>query len=101
MITLIVKVDIKQDNLFNMANFLAETIIAQTDTLDEDGCSNYSIYYDPDNANGYVLIETYFNEEAIEIHKTMPHYIEWRDNVQQYMNNPRQVTKLKTVGHHE
>ena len=100
MITLIVKVDTKPDRTFD---FIDATKIARDKTLEEHyayhckGCSEYSINKSPNNENEVILIETYYNQEAIDFHKTTEHFLTWRKDVEDMMNSPRQVTRYESI----
>jgi autoinducer 2-degrading protein len=79
-----------------MPDFLKETQFAQYKALKEEGCKAYIIgkAYDAENLNQITLVEMYSDEQAIDFHKTTPHFLQWRQNVEEFMNSPRQVTKL-------
>ena len=61
--------------------------------------TNYIIgkTFDATDINNITLIETYENQNAIDHHKTTPHFLEWRNKVEPYMNSPRQVTRLINI----
>ncbi len=82
MITLIVFAQIKPENLFD---FIDETKIAQKATLDEGGCTAYTINKDNDDEDSVILIETYMSEDALAFHKSTPHFLEWRDKIRPYI----------------
>jgi len=94
MITLIVKVNVEPDNY---GDLIYETKIAQKQTLLEPGCKGYTINRDLENPSGIVLIESYDSEMAIEYHKTTPHFLKWRENVQPYMASPRTSVKYTSI----
>lgn len=95
MITLIVKVDVKSDRLFD---FIDETKIASSRAMQyERGCKGYTINKDADNENGIILIEQYASQTDIDNHKTTEHFLTWRANVEDMMNSPRQVTRYDSI----
>lgn len=95
MITLVVKVDVKPEK---MEEFIALTKQARKDALiNEKGCKGYAIYKDSHHQNGLVLIETYLDQNAINRHKTMPHFLSWREKAEDMMNTQRRVTRYESI----
>lgn len=45
----------------------------------------------------FVLYEVFESEEAVAFHKTTPHYLKWRDTVQDWMEQPRQGIKYTVI----
>lgn len=84
--TVIVQVEVK---LGFVQAFLIETERSRKATRDESGCMGYDIFQNADNECKFVLVETYVSDAAIEIHKQTPHFLEWREKVQELMEVPR------------
>lgn len=82
MITLVVIAQIKQQNY---QDFINECLVSQLHTLEENGCSSYTINIDGINKDTVILIESYYNEEAIEEHKKTQHFVKWRENIFPYV----------------
>jgi quinol monooxygenase YgiN len=93
MITLIVKALIKPEHLHD---FIDECRISQRNTLDERLCRAYTIQMDAEDENTVILVEIYHSEEAIEIHKKTEHFINWRNNVFDYVVQ-RTTTKYISI----
>ncbi len=94
-ITLIVKVDVKPERLID---FIKATEVAQYAALSyEQGCFEYTLNSDIDNENGVILVEIYQNQKSFDFHKTTPHFLTWRSDVEEMMNTPRQVTRLNEI----
>lgn len=82
MITLIVSALVKPENL---TDFIEETKIAQQATLEEGGCTAYTINKDNEDEDSIILIESYLSEDAINFHKNTPYFLEWRDKIRPFI----------------
>jgi quinol monooxygenase YgiN len=77
MITLIVNILVIPNRYFD---FVDACRIASKSALDtEKQCRAFTVNEDPNNEFGVILVEVYDNQEAIDLHKTTPHFIEWRE----------------------
>lgn len=88
--TIIVKVEVKSEHI---QNFIDATVKSQSATMKEPTCLSYEILRDEKEPHKFTLVETYKNDEAIEFHKTTPHFLEWRSTVQEMMLVPRTSSK--------
>ncbi len=93
-IAIIVQVDVKPSYI---QEFINETKKSQSATLNEDGCLRYNILQSIEEPNKFTLSEIYKSEEAIEVHRTTQHFLDWRNNVQVMMAAPRIGVKHKIV----
>ena len=50
----------------------------------EDGCLNYNIYQYKENPRKFMAVETWESEEALNGHKTSPHYKVYKKYFEQY-----------------
>lgn len=95
MITLIVKLDIHTKDVFKC---IAATEIARDKALNTERlCEAYSINADPDNQNGLILIEMYYNQVGLDFHKTTEHFLEWKEKVKSCLKNPTIVTRYDSI----
>lgn len=95
MIRLIVDVDVRPEFV---DAFIKETIQARDITkLMEPGCIQYEINQNILEPTQFTLIETYLDNDAIELHKTTKHFLDWRENVQKMMAKPRSATRNKII----
>lgn len=94
MINLIVHVDVKPE--FKQ-EFIDATELARDGDVHEIGCILYTLHQDVNNQNAIVLGEGYMNQEPIEDHKTRPHFLKWRTDVENMMASPRKVTRLNLI----
>ena len=94
MIVTIVHVKVKPDRV---QDFIKETQISQAATLQELGCWRYTIMQDIDNENAFILSEAYQNQESIDFHKETPHFLAWKNNVQEMMADYRVSSRNKLI----
>lgn len=94
MTVIIVHVKVKPDRI---QDFIKETQISQAATLKEPGCWRYTIMQDTDNDNAFILSEAYQNQESIDFHKTTPHFLEWRKNIESMMAEQRVSSRNKLI----
>jgi len=88
--TIVVKVEVKTDRV---QDFIDATIESQTATTKEPRCLSYTILQDEKEKHKFTLVETYKNDAAIEEHKATPHFLKWREVVQEMMACPRVSSK--------
>jgi len=50
----------------------------------EPGCLRFDVLQDKADPNTLYLYEVYRDEKALETHRTMPHYIKWRETVKDW-----------------
>ena len=90
MITLIVNIDVEPTH---MVAFGRACMVASIRALEyEKHCLTFISQGDPNKENGWILIETYTNQHALDFHKTTQHFLEWRDTVKDM--GTRVVTRL-------
>lgn len=94
MITLIVKIDVKPEAYFDFVDACRTASIRVLRT--ERQCRAFTVNKDPDNENGVVLVEMYDNQEAIDFHKTTPHFLKWREIANQ-LTYTRTVTRYESI----
>ncbi len=93
MITLIVHINVKPERYFD---FVDATRIARDKALTrESQCLAYTINKDPNNENGVILVEVYYNQAAIDHHKTTEHFLEWKEAVNDL--GERTVTRYDSI----
>jgi len=92
--TIIVHVKVKTS--FVQA-FIEATKKSQAATKNEDGCLSYDILQDVSDEHNFTLTEIYKDDNAIENHKSTPHFLEWRSSVQEMMACPRISSKHNTI----
>jgi len=89
MFAVIVKIQIKPQH---REEFIAAMLDdARGSVENEDTCLQFNVVQDAEDENVLRLYEVYADEEAFERHRQMPHYITWRDAVQDWMAAPPEI----------
>ena len=63
----------------------------------EPGCYRFDVLRDESNSNLIHLYEVYLDRAAIEIHRTMPHYLKWRSIVEKWFDGDVERTECTTI----
>lgn len=58
-------------------------------SVNEPGIDRFELYQEKEDANRFVLFESYRTNEASASHKETAHYLKWRDTVAEMMVEPR------------
>lgn len=81
--------------------FIEDFIVATRDnhigTRKEPGNLRFDILQLETSPQKFMLYEVFESEDAANFHKTTPHYIKWRDSVQNWMEQPRQGARYNIV----
>jgi autoinducer 2-degrading protein len=77
--------------------FISATIENQKHTLNEPGNLRFDFLRDEENHSKFILYEVFASEEAIAHHKSTSHYINWRDTVADWMDQPRKGNRHTVV----
>ena len=86
MIVTIVHVLVAEDHI---QDFIRATIENHNESIKEPGNLRFDILRDATDPAKFVLYEAYESEEASAAHKNTPHYLKWRETVQDMMAEPR------------
>ena len=62
----------------------ASLLDAQGSVNDEPGCLRFDLIQDPGDPNRVWLYEIYKDEAAFQAHTQAPHFLKWRDTVQDW-----------------
>ncbi len=62
----------------------------QEGSIREPGNVRFDILQSADDPSRFVAYEAYVDEAAAKAHKETPHYLVWRDQVADWMAEPRQ-----------
>lgn len=82
MIVLMVSIRIKEGHKDEfMEEMLGDAIGSNRD---EPGCLRFDVLQDNDDVNLIHLYEVYQDEASLEAHRQAPHYLKWRDAVQDW-----------------
>jgi len=58
-------------------------------SVQESGNLRFDVLQEADNPCRFMVYEAYDSQEAVDFHKTTPHYIRWRDTVKDWMAETR------------
>ncbi len=64
---------------------------------DEPGCFRFDVFQDEEDANTIYLNEVYKDKAALEAHTKMPHYIKWRETVEDWFAEPPKVARCSNI----
>jgi (4S)-4-hydroxy-5-phosphonooxypentane-2,3-dione isomerase len=78
-------------------DFLAATVVNAQASLAEPGVLRFDVIHDDADSAHVVLTEVYCDADAAAAHKATPHYVTWRDTVEEMMAQPRASTKFSVV----
>lgn len=67
------------------------------EAVKEKGNLRFDFIQQADDPCRFMLYEAYESEEASAAHKNTPHYLRWRDTVQNMMAEPRKGVKYKIL----
>ncbi len=74
---------------------VAETLIRHS--RGEAGNVSYHLCKDPSEPLKYVFMESWMDEEALDLHMAMPHFIEAGKNLEPLLNGGLDIHKLNAI----
>jgi autoinducer 2-degrading protein len=78
-------------------SFINATIANQRESVKEPGNLRFDFIQQADDPCRFMLYEAYESEEAAAAHKNTSHYLRWRENVKNFMADPRQGIKYNII----
>jgi (4S)-4-hydroxy-5-phosphonooxypentane-2,3-dione isomerase len=69
--------------------FIEATTANHLESIREPGNMRFDFSRQTDDPDRFLIYEVYASEEANTAHKNTPHYLKWRDTVQEMMAEPR------------
>jgi autoinducer 2-degrading protein len=94
MIVTCVHVHIKPDSV---DSFIEASILNHRGSVKEPGNLRFDLIQQSDDPTRFMLYEAYESEEAAALHKTLDHYLQWRESVKDMMAEPRYGVKYKII----
>ncbi len=94
MIVTCVHIHIKPESL---AEFIQASTENHLESVKEPGNIRFDFVQQVDDPCRFMLYEAYISEEAAAAHKNTPHYLRWRDRVQDMMVEPRKGVKYNIL----
>jgi len=73
----------------NVQEFIEAMIENHKASVQESGNLRFDVLQEADNPCRFMIYEAYESQEAVDLHKTTPHYIRWRDTVKDWMADTR------------
>lgn len=70
---------------------------AQGSVRDEPGCFRFDILQNASDPNLFHLYEVYSNQDALNAHRSAPHYAKWRETVQNWFDGEPQRVEMTTI----
>jgi autoinducer 2-degrading protein len=86
MIVTCVHVHVKPDAVHK---FIEASVRNHKGSVKEPGNMRFDFVQQADDPTRFMLYEAFESEEAAAVHKTMEHYLKWRDTVKDMMAEPR------------
>ena len=63
----------------------------------EPDCMMFNIVNDKADPNVLYLFEVYKDDEAVEVHKKMPHFVKWLETTKNWLAAPLEITPCVTI----
>ena len=86
MLVLLVNLHVKPDKVEDFVRAIMEN--ARSAVRDEPGCLRFDVSQDLEDPSRIYLYEVYEDDEALEAHRQAPHFLKWRDTVQDWHAEP-------------
>ena len=83
-----------------MGEFMDATIANHLASVKEPGNLRFDLIQQVNDPCRFMIYEAYISEEAAASHKLTPHYLEWRDKVNDFMAEPRNGVKYNIIEPH-
>jgi (4S)-4-hydroxy-5-phosphonooxypentane-2,3-dione isomerase len=77
--------------------FMDASIANHLESVKEPGNLRFDFIRQADDPCRFMLYEAYESEEAAAAHKKTPHYLEWREDVNDFMAEPRNGVKYNFI----
>lgn len=94
MIVTCVHVNVLPDRV---ADFIESIIENREGTVMEPGNLRFDVLQQSDDQCRFMIYEVFESEDAIRLHKETPHYLNWREKVQEWMAEPRRGIRYDVV----
>ena len=81
----------------NVEQFRGAILENQKGTVLEPGNIRFDVLQQADDPCRFMIYEVFESDEAVMMHKETPHYLKWRDTVQDFMAEPRTGVKYNLL----
>lgn len=92
---IIAKVAIKAENVDDFIN-AAQTIIKSSN--EEEGCIEYNLFQSPYERTGFVFVEKYTGQAAIDFHFGQPYFKEFGSTIANWTQSPADIKIYDLAG---
>ncbi len=80
-----------------VADFVEAITENRHGTVTEPGNIRFDVLQRSDDPCRFMIYEVFESEEAVRLHKETPHYLKWRDTVQEWMAEPRRGIRYDII----
>lgn len=94
MITTLVYVWVKESHV---GEFIAASRNNRENTRKEEGNIRFDLLQDTNHPTKFIFYEVFRDEQAVADHKKTNHYLQWRDQVAAWMEQPREGIRFNEV----
>jgi autoinducer 2-degrading protein len=94
MIVNCVTVHVKEDHI---ADFIEASIANHRGSVKEQENLRFDVLRSKDDPFCFLLYEAFESEEAVQFHKTTPHYLTWKETVADWMAEPRKSVSYTVI----
>ena len=94
MIVTCVYVHVKPDTI---DRFINATIRNHRETVKEPGNIRFDFIRQADDPGKFMIYEVFESEQAVSDHKTTQHYLQWRDEVAEFMAEQRKGIRYNII----
>jgi len=80
-----------------ISSFIEASILNHNGSVKEPGNVRFDFVQQVNDPMRFMFYEVFESEEAVATHKTMDHYLKWRDTVKDMMAEPRYGVKYNVL----
>ena len=81
-------------------DFMDATTENHLASVKEPGNLRFDFIQQANDSARFMIYEEYISEEAAAAHKTTPHYLKWKETVNDFMAEPRNGVKYSIIEPH-
>ena len=78
-------------------DFIKASVANHLGSVKEPGNIRFDLIQQADDPSRFMFYEAYESEEAVALHKNTPHYLKWRETVQEMMAEPRKGVRYNIL----
>lgn len=78
-------------------SFIEATVANHIESVKERGNLRFDFIRQTDDPCRFMIYEAYESDEAAAAHKNTAHYLKWRDQVKDFMAEPRKGVKYNII----